>query len=70
MSYDISLKYTPEFLGDMVKEDLNQLLIQAQQRFFELRHQCSPHGRVKYVSKSHLFGKVKKDIAQIKTILT
>ena len=69
MAYDITIKYTAEFLRGTVPEELSALLGQAQQRFFELRQQCSPHGRVKFVPKPHLFGKVKKDIARIKTIL-
>ena len=69
MAYDITLKYTPEFLRGMIPDGLNELLDQAQQRHLELREQCSPHGRVKYVPKPHLFKKVKKDIARIKTIL-
>ena len=69
MAYDITLKYKAEFLREMDNEALNVLLDQAQRRFFELRTQCSPHGRVKYVPKPHLWGKVKKDIARIKTVL-
>lgn len=68
-TYDITLKYNTEFLREMGKEALNELLNHAQRRFFELRTQCSPHGRVKHVPKPHLWGKVKKDIARIKTIL-
>ncbi len=69
MSYDITRKYTPEFLRGIVPDDLSILLNQAQQSFFDLRRQCSPHGRVKFVPKPDLFGKVKKDIARIKTIM-
>lgn len=69
MSYDITLKYKSEFLRGMPDVDLNKLLNQAQQRFYELRHQSSPSGRVKFVSRPHLWKKVKKDIARIKTIL-
>jgi ribosomal protein L29 len=69
MSYDITLKYKPQFLREMTIDGLNKLLNQAEQRFYELRHQCSPHGRVKLVEKPHLWKKIKKDIARIKTIL-
>lgn len=69
MSYDITFKYSPEFLRGIPTELLGKLLNQAQQRFFELRAQTSPHGRVKFVTKPHLFGKVKKDIARIKTLI-
>lgn len=68
MSYDITLKYKPQFLREMTREALNKLLNQAQQRFYELRQQCSPHGRVKLVPCPHLWKKIKKDIARIKTI--
>ena len=64
MSYDITLEYTPEFLRDMSDEDLGTLLNQAQQSFFELRVKDASE-RV----KPHQFGKVKRDIARIKTIL-
>lgn len=70
MSYDITLRYKPQFLREMTPEDLSELLNQAQKRFFELRHQCSPHGRTKFVPRPDLFGKVKKDIARIKTVMT
>lgn len=70
MSYDITLKYKPQFLREMPGIALNKLLNQAQQRFYELRHQSSPSGRVKYVPRPHLWKKVKKDIARIKTILS
>ncbi len=69
MSYDITLKYKPDYLRGIPRDGLNKLLNQAQQRFYELRHQCSPHGRVKLVLHPHLWKKVKKDIARIKTIL-
>ena len=69
MSYDITLKYRPELLRGMKRDGLNKLLNQAQQRFYELRRQCSPHGRVKLVPKPHLWKKIKKDIARIKTVL-
>jgi len=69
MSYDISNKYKPEFLREMSPEDVEQLLDEAQQRYFELRHQSSPHGRVKHVPRPHLHKKVKRDIARFKTIL-
>ena len=69
MSYDITLKYTSQFLREMTWEALKTLLAQAQQRFYELRQQCSPHGRVKLVPQPHLWKKIKKDIARIKTIL-
>lgn len=69
MAYDITLKYSPDFLRGIPQDDLEVLLNQAQQRYFELRHQCSPHGRVKFVPRPDLFGKVKKDIARMKTLL-
>jgi ribosomal protein L29 len=69
MSYDITLKYKPDYLRGIPSDGLNKLLNQAQQRFYELRQQCSPHGRVKLVENPHLWKKVKKDIARIKTIL-
>ena len=69
MSYDITLKYTPELLRGFTYENLQNMLQQAQQRHYELRRQSSPHGRVKLVLKSHLFGKIKKDIARIKTMI-
>ncbi len=69
MAYDITLKYTPELLRGFVRENLQKLLNQAQQRFYELRHQSSPHGRVKFIPKPHLWKKAKKDIARMKTIL-
>lgn len=69
MNYDITKKYTSEFLRGCTRGNLQKLLNFAQQRYFELREQSSPHGRVKFVEKPHLFGKVKKDIARIKTIL-
>lgn len=69
MAYDITLKLKPEFLRDMTQEGLDELLNQAQKRFYELRCQCSPHGRTKFVPHSDLFKKVKKDIARIKTIM-
>jgi len=53
----------------MSPDELNELLDQAQARFFDLRVQTSPHGRAKVVPWPHLFGKVKKDIARIKTLL-
>ncbi len=70
MVYDITLKYSPEYLRDRSLQELEKLLSSAQQRFFELRCQSSPHGRVKYVRNPDLFGKVKKDIARIKTIMS
>ncbi len=69
MIYDIDVKYTAEFMRESGMDSLEELLITAQQRFLELRHQCSPHGRVKFAPKPHLFKKVKKDIARFKTIL-
>ena len=69
MPYDITKKYSIEFLRDMNWEQLEKILNKAQFRFFELKQQTSPHGRVKYVPKPHLFGKVKKDIARIKTLI-
>ena len=69
MVYDISIRYSSEFLREMSPEDLEVLLDSSQQRFFELRCQCSPSGRVKFVPKPHLFDKIKKDIARIKTLL-
>lgn len=69
MSYDITLKYKPQFLREMAIDGLSKLLNQAEQRFYELRHQCSPHGRVKFVEKPHLWKKIKKDIARMKTII-
>ncbi len=69
MNYDITNKYRTEFLRDMTVGQLQKLLNKAQLRFLGLREQTSPHGRVKYVPKPHLFGKVKKDIARIKTLI-
>lgn len=69
MNYDITLKYTPELLRGFTNQNLQKLLNQVQQRYYELRRQSSPHGRVKHVQKPHLFGKIKRDIARIKTIL-
>lgn len=69
MSYDITLKYKSDYLRGIPNDGLNKLLNQAQQRFYELRQQCSPNGRVKLVNNPHLWKKVKKDIARIKTIL-
>ncbi len=69
MQYDITLKYRPQFLREMQQEDLEELIVEAQERFWELRVQTSPHGRVKDVPKPDLFKKVKRDIARIKTVL-
>lgn len=69
MKYDITLKYTAELLRDITDEDLHVLLQQACHHQFELREQSSCGGRVRVALKPHLFKKVKKDIARIKTIL-
>jgi len=69
MKYDITIKYTPEFLRGMAIEELTGFLKQVQQRYFELRTQSSAGGREKYTLNPDLFGKVKKDIARIRTIL-
>ena len=69
MKYDITLKYTPELLRGLPDDELKAFLQQAQHRALGLREQSSMGGRVKVVPKPHLFKKVKKDIARIKTIL-
>jgi len=65
MKYDITLKYTAEFLREIPPKDLEKLLDSAQQKFFELRGQCSAMGRA---DKPNLFKKIEKDIARMKTI--
>ena len=69
MKYDITVKYTLEFLRGCIDDDLHELLNQAKRCHFELRVQSSPTGRVKLIKTPHLFKKVKKDIARIKTVL-
>jgi len=69
MAYDIEMKYKSEFLREMTRQNLTDMLKKAQQRFYELRQQSSPHGQVKLVEKPHLFKKIRKDIARMKTIL-
>lgn len=69
MVYDINLKYNPELLRELRREELKEMLSVAQARHLDLRHQSSPHGRVKLVRWPHLHKKIKKDIARIKTIL-
>lgn len=69
MAYDITLKYTAEFLRGIPDKNLEEMIGQAQQAHYELRTQASPSGRVKVPQKPDLFGKVKGDIARMKTIL-
>jgi len=52
MSYNIELKYTPEFLRGFSRVEKEMLLKQAEQQLFELREQSSVGGRVKVVSKT------------------
>lgn len=66
MKYNIEVKYTTEFLRDLRFEEFDELLETAQVRFFELREQKSILRRV---DNPHLFGKVKKDIARILTVI-
>lgn len=66
MKYDIEIKYTPEFLQELEDRDIEELLYSAQVKFFELREQKSILRRV---DRPHLFKKVKKDIARIKTVI-
>ena len=68
MKYDVTHKYAADYLRELSVLALQELLRSAQQAFFDLRRQSSPHGRVKYVEKPHFFKKVKRDIARMKTI--
>lgn len=69
MLYDVANKYVAGFLRDVTIPDLRELLDGAQQKLYELRQQCSLGGRRYDTKKPHLFSKIKKDIARIKTIL-
>lgn len=63
--YDVTNKYTAEFLRGMLPDDVLLLLQAAQKLLFELKSEtsfCPPE-------KPHLFGKIKKDIARIKTVM-
>jgi ribosomal protein L29 len=72
MTYDVTFKYKPDFLREMSIDELNQMLNQAQRKQFELRETCLMTGRRKSPQhiKQHLFKKVKRDIARIKTLLS
>ncbi len=73
MDYNISTKYAAEWLRDQRDDiddhDLEELLLQAQKQLLALREQGSQGGRTMVATRPHLFKKVKKDIARIKTIL-
>lgn len=69
MDYDISLKYSPELLRGYGRLELENFQRQARKKLFALKEQSSMGGRVMVVPKPHLFKKVKRDIARIKTIL-
>lgn len=69
MNYDITLKYTPDFLRGYNRLELEQFLREAHHQLLRLREQSAMGGRVPVASKPHLFEKDKKDIARIKTIL-
>lgn len=69
MNYNIELKYSSEYLRGFNPVETRELLKQARQQLLELREQSSCGGRVMVAQKPHLFKKVKRDIARIKTIL-
>ncbi len=69
MIYDLLIKYTAEFLRDVLSGDLELLLKTAQEKYYELRVASSGTGRVKFVENPDLWKKVRKDIARIKTII-
>lgn len=69
MNYDILLKYTSELLRGCDRLELENFQRQAQKKLYEMREQYSLGGRVMVVPKPHLFKKVTRDIARIKTIL-
>lgn len=62
--YDINCKYTAQFLRERPPEDLQQMLIEAKLA----RLTINTMAQTEKVS-SDLFGKVKRDIARIKTVL-
>ena len=66
MKYDIEIKYTAEFLRGLEQDELEELLNTARMKSFEFREQKSI---LNTASKPHFFGKMKKDIARIKTIM-
>ncbi len=70
MRYEITTKYTAEYLRELCPTSLESLLFNAQEKQFELQEQCIYTGRRKTPTniKQHYFKKVKKDIARIKTI--
>ncbi len=67
--YDITLKYKPEFLRERTLLELNCLLSEARKASFELRHQDAPFRGIPGPVPNGLWGKVKKDIARILTII-
>jgi len=68
VGYDITIKYTPEYLRELSYEELNGFLTQMHQKLFELNQKSFRIGRTKDIPEPHLFKKVKKDIARILTI--
>lgn len=68
MEYDSKKKYKMRDLRELRPDEVQDYLNQAQRCLFDLRHQCSPHGRTMVVDKPHLFEKLRKDIARLKTL--
>ncbi|KKL88011.1 hypothetical protein LCGC14_1928990 [marine sediment metagenome] len=67
--YDITTKYTAEFLRDLTYLEQNCLLSEARRFLFELRHQDAPFKGLPGPVPNGLWKKVKKDIARILTIM-
>ena len=65
MAYDTALKYTLEYLRGCT--ELGGLLRDAQQTLLDL--ETDKAQQFGFTKKPHLFSRVKKDIARIKTII-
>jgi len=66
--YDIKLKYTLEFLRDMTPEALSEMIEGAQLSHLYLRQISAEGVHSKHTQHPHLFKKVKRDIARLKTL--
>ncbi|HBE02409.1 MAG TPA: 50S ribosomal protein L29 [Spirochaetia bacterium] len=69
--YNIKQKYTADDLKNMSKDDLLVMLSLAQSAKFGLEGQGAVNNSKKLgiMPQPHLFKKIKKDIARIKTLL-
>lgn len=69
MIYQTDCIYVAEYLREMTHDELVELLTSARATLTTMNLAVTRIGRIKVPAKPHLFGKLRRDIARIRTIL-